>query len=140
MGKGLLGLLGFGRGGKLLDLFAFRERVASKVRALHPDAVIEREGDETLLVRLSGDVEAATLNCARLHQFYCQSPADLDVHVGQLAAAVDGRSTTAAADALRVLVRPETYLFNGDDAQLSRPLVGDLCAIVAIDSDAAVGF
>jgi len=143
MGKrSWLGWLGPKR--SLLDLEAFRERVAATVLAAHPAASIERAGDQTLFVTLEhAEEEPTTLNCARIHGLYCQAPEELDRLVAQLAGAVEAQSEVATIVALRVLIRPDTYLMalgHEDDTQLSRPLAGDLYALVAIDSPNAVSF
>jgi hypothetical protein len=128
---------------RVLDLQAFRERVAAAVLERHPAAEIERVGDETLVVDLDGKSGGAVLQAGRLHGLYRECPEDLDRLVEQLAAAAEGAAAPATLDSLRVLVRPATYLFPpgpGGDTQLSRPIAGDLLAFVAVDAADSISF
>jgi len=126
----------------LLNLQDFREHVAAAIARRHPSASIDQFGDDGLWVELGGE-PAQTFSLARFHTLYCQQPRDLDRLVNQLGSFPARSRRVSTTDALRILVRPDTYLLEGDaaeDRQISRHLSGRLWAIVAVEESDAIGF
>jgi hypothetical protein len=124
-----------------LDVGEFRERVVAAVLANHPGATFERPDEQGLLVTID-DAGPWTVNCERMHALYLETPEELDGLVRQLAASVGLEPPAASTEALKVLVRPASYLMPADDvgAQLSRQITRELRAIVAVDSPTAIHF
>lgn len=149
MGKGLFGALvcalvlaacSPANAQPTLSLSEFRERVASQIAETYPGARLERVDDQGLTVMLPGAEEPSHLFLARLHSIYEGNPEDLESIIRR-AVSLGGASqgVTATPENLIVIVRPTSYDFarqTGDpaDRPLSRPIVGDLAAFVAVDS------
>lgn len=127
----------------LLDLQDFRERVVAAIVKKRPTAEVDQYGDDGLWVTLGKEEAATTLNVARFHTLYCQEPKDLERLIAQLADLPARNPNPATRKALRLLVRPDTYLTEtsaAEDRQICRHVAGRLWAIVAADERDAIGF
>lgn len=122
---------------------AFRDAVIAAVRKQAPGTPIHVTGEETFVAGQGPkEVNAYTGN---LYLEYAEDPSQFQATVAKAArvlmlAAEPARY--AAAD-LRVAVRPRAYVkagLNGELKAMTRPIVGDLLAIVAIDTPEAVSF
>lgn len=126
----------------LLDLLAFRERVAAEVRRQQPEAKIVLLGRVGLSVALPGE-EPKEQSLERAYSLYREEPRRLEELVG-----VYSRSFLPAPvtpQALRVLVRTEAANpppgpGGPADRGLVRPIAGGLIAIVAVDGPDAYEF
>ena len=139
MGKRLLSFLGLGKAREpRLTVQEFRDRVARAIDARYPGAATEIVDEVSFETRFA-DGESATSNVTRAFVVYDGNPGELENIVQAMAASAGTGQTKATAEALVVVVRPDTYnpaLRDEDplDRGVTRPVAGDLLAIVAIDT------
>lgn len=119
----------------VLSARAFQDRVVEAIVKRYPQAGVERLDANQLRITLPGQ-EPTTSNLERAYLLYEATPSELGIIVTNIASSLDASSRPIRAEALIVLVRPAAYvatLAEGSAGVLTRPLPGDMVAVVALD-------
>ena len=95
---------------------------------------MDRLPDNGLRIMIPGR-EPITSSLERAYLLYEGTPSELDLIVRNSASSLDASEVIPTAETLLVIVRPRAYVTSraGEPAQLTRPLAGDMAAIVALD-------
>lgn len=115
---------------------AFRERIVAQVKREQPAAKVELVGDLDVRVTVPGD-EPMIQSFVRPYGIYQAEPQRLAEIVGAMSASF--RPVAVTPEALLVLVRssasnPPPGPGGSADRGLTRPIAGDLIALVAVDA------